>query len=71
LRDVKALEDVFSSAGVSVSRSAIRRYMGVAKKDHVRLLLKEYDVTHRWKQLYGACPASATEPQSQERRIFT
>lgn len=56
---VKALEDVFASAGVSVSRPAIRRYMGVAKKDHVRCLLQEHDVAHRWSKLYGAAPSEA------------
>jgi phosphonoacetaldehyde hydrolase len=56
---VKALEDVFASAGVSVSRPVIRRYMGLAKKDHIRKLLEEHDVTHRWKELYGAAPHEA------------
>jgi phosphonoacetaldehyde hydrolase len=53
---VKALEDVFASAGVSLSRPTIRRYMGLAKKDHVRRLLHEPDVAQRWKELYGADP---------------
>jgi phosphonoacetaldehyde hydrolase len=56
---VKALESVFASAGVSVSRPAIRRYMGVAKKGHVSRLLEEKDVRQQWIDIYGAAPCEA------------
>jgi phosphonoacetaldehyde hydrolase len=57
LAPVKALEDLFANAGISISHSAIRRYMGLAKKDHVRALLKEQDITERWIQIHGEAPS--------------
>jgi phosphonoacetaldehyde hydrolase len=53
---VKALEGVFASTGISVPDAVVRRYMGLAKKDHVRRLLEEHDVVRQWKALYGAKP---------------
>jgi len=71
---VKAFEDVLLDAGVSIPRSTIRRYMGLAKKDHVRALLKEADVSARWLQMHGTAPSeedvnrlySQFEPQMME-----
>jgi phosphonoacetaldehyde hydrolase len=56
---VRALEAVFASAGVSVPPTVIRRDMGLAKKDHVRKLLQEYEVVQQWRDLYGIEPADA------------
>lgn len=53
---VKALDDVFSQAGIIVSRPMIRRYMGLAKKDHVRNLLSEEDVARQWTERYAIAP---------------
>src|SRR5579859_4249721 len=56
---VKALEEVFGAAGVSVPMALVRRYMGLAKKDHVRKLLQEHEVAQRWMELYGSVPGEA------------
>jgi phosphonoacetaldehyde hydrolase len=54
---VKALEDVFLGAGVHLSHAAIRRYMGLAKKDHVRALIMEPGVTDSWLRTHGKAPS--------------
>lgn len=56
---VKALQDVFAAAGVRVLMPVIRRYMGLAKKDHVRKLLQEDEVAQRWVELHGSVPGEA------------
>ena len=56
---VKALKEVFGAAGVSVPMALVRRYMGLAKKDHVRKLLQEHEVAQRWMELYGSVPGEA------------
>jgi phosphonoacetaldehyde hydrolase len=45
---VKALEDIFVAHGVPVARPLVRRYMGLAKKDHIRKLLEEPEVAAHW-----------------------
>lgn len=56
---VQALEDIFAAAGVEVSRTLVRRSMGLAKRDHVRSLLQEPEVAARWTELHGQPPAEA------------
>jgi phosphonoacetaldehyde hydrolase len=53
---VQALEDIFAEFGVTVSRPLVRRYMGLAKKDHIRKLLEEPDVVAQWRTGYAAEP---------------
>jgi phosphonoacetaldehyde hydrolase len=48
---VKAIEDIFAEAGIPVARLLVRKYMGLAKRDHIRLLLEEPEVEARWKAL--------------------
>ena len=57
LAPVKALEGIFAGAGVTVAPSEVRRYMGLAKKDHVRSLLVEPEIAYRWKAVHGALPS--------------
>jgi phosphonoacetaldehyde hydrolase len=53
---VKALEDVFAAVGIDIERPTIRKYMGLAKKDHIRKLLEEPEVIARWKTHHQASP---------------
>jgi phosphonoacetaldehyde hydrolase len=48
---VKAIEDIFAEAGIPVDRALVRKYMGLAKRDHIRKLLEEPEVEERWKAL--------------------
>jgi phosphonoacetaldehyde hydrolase len=53
---VHALENIFDQFGVVVSRPLVRRYMGLAKKDHIRKLLQEPEVKQQWQALRNAAP---------------
>ena len=53
---VKALEDIVAGAGVPVERPLARRYMGLAKKDHIRRILEEPEVAAKWLATHGASP---------------
>jgi phosphonoacetaldehyde hydrolase len=53
---VHALENIFSQFGIAVPRPLVRRYMGLAKKDHIRKLLQEPDVKEQWTTLHHAPP---------------
>jgi phosphonoacetaldehyde hydrolase len=53
---VHALENIFHQFGIAVPRPLIRRYMGLAKKDHVRKLLEEPEVKQQWRALRNAVP---------------
>src|ERR1700678_2029337 len=53
---VHALEDIFHQYGVIAPRLLVRRYMGLAKKDHIRKLLEEPYVTEKWIALHHAPP---------------
>jgi phosphonoacetaldehyde hydrolase len=53
---VQALENIFDQFGIVVPRPLVRRYMGLAKKDHVRKLLEEPEVKQQWRALRNAVP---------------
>ncbi len=53
---VKALEDIFNDYGITVPRPVVRRYMGLAKKDHIRKILDEPVVKEQWAGLHHAPP---------------
>ena len=53
---VKAIEDIFAEFGVAVARPLVRRYMGLAKKDHIRRLLEEPEVVAQWLAIHPAHP---------------
>jgi phosphonoacetaldehyde hydrolase len=56
---VKALEDIFAEFGVIVARPMVRRYMGLAKKDHIRKLLEEPEVVEQWTAVHAAHPGES------------
>ena len=49
---VIALENVLSQANVPVDEVTIRRYMGMAKREHVLAILSEPPVAQRWRDAY-------------------
>ena len=53
---VQALKNIFDQFGIAVPRPLVRRYMGLAKKDHVRKLLQEPEVKQQWRALRNAVP---------------
>jgi phosphonoacetaldehyde hydrolase len=57
LAPVAALEDIFAGFGIAAPRPLIRKYMGLAKKDHVRKLLHEPEIEAQWTVIHKAAPA--------------
>ncbi len=53
---VRALENIFHDFGIAVPALLIRRYMGLAKKDHIRKLLQEPEVNDQWIALHPTPP---------------
>ena len=53
---VNALENIFREFGMTAPRPLVRRYMGLAKKDHIRKLLEEPYVKEQWTALHHAPP---------------
>jgi len=51
---VIAMENVLTKANVPVEEVTIRRYMGMAKREHVLAILSEPAVAQRWRDAYGA-----------------
>jgi phosphonoacetaldehyde hydrolase len=51
---VIAMENVLKKANVPVEEVTIRRYMGMAKREHVLAILSEPAVAQRWRDAYGA-----------------
>ena len=51
--------DVFEAAGVPVSMAHARRFMGLAKKDHIRSMCALDQVAQAWKERHGALPGEA------------
>jgi phosphonoacetaldehyde hydrolase len=51
---VIAMENVLAHANVPVDEVTIRRYMGMAKREHVSAILSERAVAQRWRDAYGA-----------------
>ncbi|MBN2231446.1 MAG: phosphonoacetaldehyde hydrolase [Deltaproteobacteria bacterium] len=62
--------DVFRRFGVTASITAARRFMGMAKKDHVRNMLALPEIAGQWREVHGRLPGdrdldevyAATEP---------
>jgi phosphonoacetaldehyde hydrolase len=59
LAPVRALEEVFTNFGITLTHAQIRRYMGLAKKDHVRKLLAEAEVRSQWDLVHRGAPSEA------------
>lgn len=72
---VKALEDIFAEFGVAVTWPIVRKYMGLAKKDHIRRLLEEPEVIAQWFLAHAGASTESDvdhlyqkfEPQMMER----
>ena len=48
--------DVFEAAGVTVTVDQARRFMGLAKKDHIRSMCQLPEIADAWKQRHGHLP---------------
>jgi phosphonoacetaldehyde hydrolase len=48
LAPVNALENIFNEFGIVAPRTLVRKYMGLAKKDHIHQLLQEPQVQVQW-----------------------
>lgn len=55
---VQAIEDIFAASGFPVSRQLIRKYMGLAKRDHIRKLLEDAEVVAAWPTHPAPTPAA-------------
>ena len=53
---VRAIEEIFAEVGVTVSRPLVRRYMGLAKRDHICELLQEREVVEQWLAVHAVGP---------------
>jgi phosphonoacetaldehyde hydrolase len=58
LAPVRTLQRLFADRGVAISEEVARRDMGLAKRDHIRCLLRETVVMEAWQARYHR---SATE----------
>jgi phosphonoacetaldehyde hydrolase len=56
-----ALSDVFAATGVAVDEAAIRRYMGMAKREHVTAMLSEPDLSGRWRDAHSGTGWTETD----------
>ncbi|MFC5860948.1 phosphonoacetaldehyde hydrolase [Acidicapsa dinghuensis] len=50
---VKALEDIFAAEGIDAPHSLVRKYMGLAKRDHVEALLWEPEIAAQVAHLHA------------------
>jgi phosphonoacetaldehyde hydrolase len=50
---VKALEDIFAAEGMDAPRRLVRKYMGLAKRDHVRAMLHEPEIAAQLARLHA------------------
>jgi phosphonoacetaldehyde hydrolase len=51
--------EVFAKFGISVTLAEVRRFMGLAKKDHIRKLCALPGVVEQWRKKYVVSPAEA------------
>jgi phosphonoacetaldehyde hydrolase len=65
---VNALENVFHEFGIAAPRPLVRKYMGLAKKDHIRKLLEEPYVSDQWTALHHA-PAQEPDVETMYARF--
>jgi phosphonoacetaldehyde hydrolase len=56
---VMAMEQVFEKAGVPADEMIIRRYMGMAKREHVVAILSEDAMAERWRSVKGGAWSEA------------
>jgi phosphonoacetaldehyde hydrolase len=60
LAPVRTLQRVFAARHIQLADDIVRRDMGIAKRDHIRNLLAEPEVSAEWQQLYYR-PAAETD----------
>lgn len=60
LAPVRTLQRVFAARQIELADDVARRDMGLAKRDHIRKLLAEPEVSAEWQQLYHR-PATETD----------
>ena len=53
---VDALKKIFRQFGLAAPQPLIRKYMGLAKKDHIRKMLEEPEMKNQWTALNHASP---------------
>ena len=51
---VLAMEEVFCAEGLPIGEGVIRRFMGMAKREHVTAILSEPETASRWRTAKGA-----------------
>ena len=51
---VLAMEEVFCAEGLPIGEDVIRRFMGMAKREHVTAMLSEPETASRWRTAKGA-----------------
>ncbi len=56
---VSALENIFKDFGIHAPRPVVRRYMGLAKKDHIRKMLAEPEIQAQWIGLHQVPPSES------------
>src|SRR5579863_1294258 len=59
LAPVRVLQEVFARRKVVLSEEEARRDMGILKKDHIRKILFEPAIAHRWRDSVGKDPREA------------
>ena len=64
LAPVRALENIFSEFGIRAPQTLIRKYMGLAKKDHIRKMLEEPEIQEQWIDLHDARGGGASPQES-------
>ncbi len=56
LAPVRAFEEVFATADISVTEHEVRQDMGVAKRDHIRKILLSDRIAAEWNSRHGSRP---------------
>ncbi len=56
---VLAMQSVFTHTGVAVNDAQVRRFMGMAKREHVSAILAEAEMAARWQAITGALPTQS------------
>jgi phosphonoacetaldehyde hydrolase len=59
LAPVRALQEVFAQAGVTLTNSEIRRAMGLPKKEHIREILFGQQARDQWARAHSFPPSEA------------
>jgi len=69
LAPARTIQQVFASAGISLSDREVRQHMGLAKKDHIAGILSMPRVRDEWQALRGRLPTSNEVEELYQRFI--